>query len=138
MNQSGYLLLEQSDFLSNYVGGFQQLRGDKDLFDVTLACEDETIDAHKVVLSACSIFFRNVFKKAKQKHPFIYHISTCSQLCFIGQRIWILIKALKGQKFCKLKSKRGSVYYFDFFPNSNCLIIEFTKRTILNKNKLWS
>ena len=72
MNLSGYLLLEQSDFLSNYVGFFQQLRGDKDLFDVTLACEDETMEAHKVVLSACSIFFRNVFKKAKQKHPFIY------------------------------------------------------------------
>ena len=59
MNLSGYLLLEQSDFLSNYVGSFQQLREDEELLDVTLACEDETIEAHKVVLSACSSFFRN-------------------------------------------------------------------------------
>ena len=72
MSQSDYFLLEQSDFLSNYVGSFQQLRSDKELLDVTLACEDETVEAHKVVLSACSPFFRNVFKKAKENNPFIY------------------------------------------------------------------
>ena len=72
MNLSGYLLLEQSDFLSNYVGSFQQLREDEELLDVTLVCEDETIEAHKVVLSACSSFFRNVLKKTKQNNPFIY------------------------------------------------------------------
>ena len=72
MSQSGYMFLEQSDFLSNYVGSFQQLRADKELFDVTLACEDETIEAHKVVLAACSIFFRNLFRKAKQSNPIIY------------------------------------------------------------------
>ena len=66
------MFLEQSDFLSNYVGSFQQLRADKELFDVTLACEDETIEAHKVVLAACSIFFRNLFRKAKQSNPIIY------------------------------------------------------------------
>ena len=42
------------------------------MFDVTLACEDETIEAHKVILSACSPFFRHVFRKTKQSHPFIY------------------------------------------------------------------
>ena len=72
MTQSKYLLLEQSDFLSNYVGSFQSLRADEELLDVILACEDETIEAHKVVLSACSPFFRNVFKKAKQNNPFVY------------------------------------------------------------------
>jgi len=66
------LLLEQSDFLSNYVGSFQELRTAEELFDVTLACEDETLEAHKVVLSACSPFFRRVLSKAKQNHPFIY------------------------------------------------------------------
>merc|ERR1719186_2479994 len=66
------LLLEQSDFLSNYVGSFQELRTARELFDVTLACEDETVEAHKVVISACSQFFRHVLTKATQNHPFIY------------------------------------------------------------------
>merc|ERR1712129_131251 len=53
-------------------GSFQELRIAEELFDVTLACEDETMEAHKVVLSACSPFFRSVFKKMKEKQPFIY------------------------------------------------------------------
>jgi len=72
MYSSGYLLLQQSEFLSNYVGSFQDLRSAGELFDVTLACEDETLEAHKVVISACSPFFRHVLTKTKQNHPFIY------------------------------------------------------------------
>ena len=72
MKSSGFLLLQQNDFLSNYVGSFQELRTAEELFDVTLACEDETVEAHKVVMSACSPFFRHVFNKTKQNHPFVY------------------------------------------------------------------
>ena len=72
MKTPGYLKVEQTEFLSNYVGSFQELRNAGDLFDVTLACEDETIEAHKVVMSACSPFFRQVFRKTTQTHPFIY------------------------------------------------------------------
>ena len=72
MGSSGYLLLQQSEFVSNYVGSFQELRSAGELFDVTLACEDETVEAHKVVISACSPFFRRVLTKTKQNHPFIY------------------------------------------------------------------
>ena len=31
------------------------LRDDKDFFDVTLACDDDQIQAHKVILSACYV-----------------------------------------------------------------------------------
>jgi len=72
MKAAGYLKVEQTDFLSNYFGSFQELRNDGDLLDVTLACEDETFEAHKVVLSACSPFFRQIFRMSKQKHPFVY------------------------------------------------------------------
>jgi len=65
-------LLQQSEFLTNYVGSFQELRTAEELLDVTIACEDQTMEAHKVVLSACSPFFRGVFKKSKEKHPFVY------------------------------------------------------------------
>merc|ERR1712129_188014 len=72
MKAAGYLKVEQTDFLSNYIGAFKELRNAGELFDVTLACENETIEAHKVVLSACSPFFRQIFQKTKPKHPFVY------------------------------------------------------------------
>ena len=34
-------------------------RVDNDFFDVTLACDDERIQAHKVIHSVCFPFFRN-------------------------------------------------------------------------------
>jgi len=71
MRAAGFLKLEQSDFHS-FSGSFKELRQDKELFDVTLACEDETLEAHKVILAACSPFFRQIFRKTKQIHPFIY------------------------------------------------------------------
>ena len=42
--------------------GTQDIRDDKDFFDVTLACDDDQIQAHKVILSACSPFFRQVYR----------------------------------------------------------------------------
>ena len=65
-------MLQQNDFLSNYVASFQELRTSEELFDVTLACEDKNVEDHKVVMSACSPFFRHIFSKTKQNHPFIY------------------------------------------------------------------
>ena len=65
-------MLQQRDFPVNYAGSFQELRTAEELFDVTLACEDQTVEAHKVVISACSPFFRHVLSKTKQNHPFIY------------------------------------------------------------------
>ena len=50
--------LHWNDFESNISSSFRELRDDKDFFDVTLACDDEQIHAHKVILSACSPFFQ--------------------------------------------------------------------------------
>ena len=38
-------------------------RDEKEFFDVTIACEDEQLQAHKVILSACSPFFRSVLRR---------------------------------------------------------------------------
>ena len=40
--------LRWNDFEANISGAFRELREDKDFFDVTLACEDEQLQAHKV------------------------------------------------------------------------------------------
>ena len=51
-----------NDFESNISCSFRDLRSDRQFLDVTLCCEDgdKKISAHKVVLAACSAFFRRV------------------------------------------------------------------------------
>jgi len=52
---------------------FKQLLAKPDFTDVTLACEgEETIEAHKVILSACSPFFDRILKKNSHSHPLIF------------------------------------------------------------------
>merc|ERR1712130_321814 len=64
--------LKWQNFEFNLANAFQDLRSDVEFFDVTLACDDKQIDAHKVVLSACSSFFREILKKYKHPHPLVY------------------------------------------------------------------
>ena len=52
--------LRWNDFESNISVAFRELRDEKDFFDITLAVEDShQVQAHKVILSACSPFFRH-------------------------------------------------------------------------------
>ena len=39
---------------------------------MTLACDDEQLQAHKVILSACSPFFRTVLRRNRHEHPLLY------------------------------------------------------------------
>jgi len=64
--------LRWNDFESNISTAFRELRDDKDFFDVTLSCDDEQIQAHKVILSACSPFFRGVLRRNPHAHPLLY------------------------------------------------------------------
>jgi len=67
--------LSYDRFDENASSTLQKLWGDKDFTDVTLATEDgETIEAHKVILSSCSSFFRNILMKTKTKstNPLLY------------------------------------------------------------------
>ena len=50
--------LQWNDFERNISEAFKELREEKDFFDVTIACEEEEIQAHKLILAACSPFFR--------------------------------------------------------------------------------
>ena len=52
---------------------FQELRKEKDFLDVTLACGDEDIVGHKVVLAASSPFLRRIFQRhPESNHPLVY------------------------------------------------------------------
>jgi len=64
--------LKWNDFESNVSTSFRDLREDGDFFDVTLACDGNQLEAHKVILSACSPFFRGVLKRNPHSHPLLY------------------------------------------------------------------
>jgi len=72
MASSEKFCLRWNDFESNISVAFRELREEKDFFDVTLACDDNQIQAHKVILSACSPFFRNVLRRNPHQHPLLY------------------------------------------------------------------
>jgi len=70
--ESEKFCLRWNDFEANISGAFNELREEKDFFDVTLACDDQQIQAHKLILSACSPFFRNVLRRNPHQHPLLY------------------------------------------------------------------
>jgi len=72
MGSSEKFCLRWNDFESNISNAFREIREEKDFFDVTLTCDDDQISAHKVILSACSPFFRSVLKRNKHEHPLLY------------------------------------------------------------------
>jgi hypothetical protein len=77
-------------FISNISSAFKELSDDKYLFDVTLACDDEQIQAHNVILSACSPYFRNILRWNHHQHPLLY---------------------LKGVKYTDLQSVLNFMYH---------------------------
>ena len=69
----GEFCLKWNDFNTAVSESFMRLREEKDFFDVTLVTEDGVlIEAHKVVLSASSNFFKDILKKMPKKDPFLY------------------------------------------------------------------
>ena len=65
---------------------FQNLISDQDFTDVTLACVDnKQLKAHKVILSACSPFFKSLFLSNPHQHPIIYlkGVNFSDLLCII-------------------------------------------------------
>ena len=73
MTSSEKLCLELNDFQEIITASFHNLWEDLDFSDVTLVCEDDQqVEAHKVILSACSPFFNSVLRRNKHSHPMIY------------------------------------------------------------------
>ena len=70
---SDYFFLKWNDFQSTVSQSFNTLRQEEEFYDVTLVSEDEVqLFAHKLVLSACSSFFKNILKKNVHQSPLIY------------------------------------------------------------------
>jgi len=90
MSSSEKFCLRWNDFETNISTAFRELREDKDFFDVTLACDEDQIQAHKAILSACSPFFRSILRRNRHEHPLLY---------------------LKGVKFADIVSVLNFMYH---------------------------
>ena len=64
--------LKWNDFHSNVSKSFSKLRNEDTFYDVTLVSDDQkTVSAHKVVLSACSEYFKNILKQNPHSNPLL-------------------------------------------------------------------
>ena len=58
---------------ANLSSSVRDLRDNNELFDLTLACDDDHhIQVHRLVLSASSSFFRNLLRRLPQHNPLVY------------------------------------------------------------------
>ena len=69
---AGSLLLSNSEFVQTQAGFYSDLLKNQELTDVTLACDGYQIGVHKTVISASSLFFRDVIKNSKHQNLFIF------------------------------------------------------------------
>ena len=64
--------LKWNDFQTNVSKSFSDLRNEEYLHDVTLVCDDNSqVSAHKLVLSACSEYFKTIFRNNGHQNPLI-------------------------------------------------------------------
>ena len=66
------LCLKWNDFQNIVQTSLGELRRSRDFIDVTLACEDMSINAHKIILSSCSPFFKRLLRAHTNPHPLIF------------------------------------------------------------------
>ena len=60
--------LRWNDFHSNVSKSFSRLRNEESFYDLTLVSDDQKlVPAHKLILSSCSEYFRNILQQ--YKHP---------------------------------------------------------------------
>ncbi|XP_071566975.1 uncharacterized protein [Temnothorax nylanderi] len=84
--------LRWNNFQANITSQFEALRDDEDFVDVTFACDGRRLQAHKVVLSACSPYFKELFKTNPCKHPIIFmrdvefeHLQSLLEFMYAGE-----------------------------------------------------
>lgn len=65
MVDTQHFCLRWNNYQSSITSAFENLRDDEDFVDVTLACDGKSLKAHRVVLSACSPYFRELLKVSR-------------------------------------------------------------------------
>ena len=72
MSNDGTFVLKWDLHEETRTSTLKSLWKNEDFLDVTIACDDDQIDAHKVILSAASPFFESILKRNPHNHPLLY------------------------------------------------------------------
>ena len=72
MTSTEKFCLRWNEFEKNISFALRDFKEEKDFYDVILAVEDKQVEAHKIIISACSPFFKNVLRTHKHKAPLLY------------------------------------------------------------------
>merc|ERR1712126_712061 len=80
------------NFQTNMVASFKHLRVEKSFTDVTIACDGQSCKAHKMILSACSPYFKALLEENPAKHPIIIlkdvpftHLTAILEFMYAGE-----------------------------------------------------
>ncbi|KAF5287099.1 hypothetical protein FQA39_LY16084 [Lamprigera yunnana] len=71
MSSSDEYSLNWSNHTNHIKKAFGNLFSGSEFVDVTLSCEGKKITAHKMLLSACSVYFHDVFRDNPCQHPIV-------------------------------------------------------------------
>ena len=123
MNQEFSKVFERSEFGDVAKNTLEDLLSDGNFTDVTLVTEDnKQIKAHKVILSACSPFFKHVLSTNHHPHPLLYlkgvdslSLTCLLQYMYLG-RVQVQVDTL--QAFIKA-AKDLKVFGLDNLDNCN-------------------
>ena len=92
MDDQQQFCLRWNDFQTNMVASFKHLRDEKSFCDVTLACDGQSCKAHKMILSACSPYFKALLEENPAKHPSIIlkdvpfqHLTAILEFMYAGE-----------------------------------------------------
>lgn len=72
MEATKYFCLRWNEYSKNMCESMKEIQENADFCDVTLACDDDQIEAHKLVLSSCSPLFKTILRRNQHKHPIVY------------------------------------------------------------------
>ena len=79
--------LQWNEFKGIVTSEFYNLREHEDFVDVTLCCEGRQLKAHRLMLSVCSAYFKEVLK--------VRNIFTfCSLQSWIGKNLLVYLKLI--------------------------------------------
>ena len=57
------MFLKVKEFGSNILQSWQEFQFEQDFYDMTLACDDRHIQAHKIIISSSSAVIKEILKK---------------------------------------------------------------------------
>lgn len=85
--QSQGFCLKLNSHQAHVIDQFQKLYNDEQMVDCTLSCNDGSIKAHKLVLSACSPYFTQLF--INFTNPYQYPVIILKDMSFADLRVLI-------------------------------------------------